>query len=157
MLKHLVMFKYFSVKNCVPLSETTSLCHIEPVSVTDSLCLSLTVCVCHRHSVSVIDSLFLPQTVYVCQRQLLSVTENLCLSKKVCVCQRQYVFVTDSLCLSQKVFVCQSVSLLNTCFNYPWPDFHLFIHDFHQDLSVIFQYVRDFNPINANFVDPCLP
>ena len=83
----------------MPLSQTTSLCHIQSVSVTDSMCLSQTVSVCHRQYVP-------SQTVCVCHRQSVSVTDSLCLSQTVCVCNRIYVSVTDGLFLSQTVFVC---------------------------------------------------
>ena len=55
-------------KNGMLLSQTTSLCYIQSVSVTDSLCLSQTVCVCHRQSMSVTDNLCLSQAVCVCHR-----------------------------------------------------------------------------------------
>ena len=90
---------HYSGNNCVPLSQTTSLCHIQSVSVTDSLCLSLTVCVEHRQSVSVTNSLCLSQTVCVCHRKFVSVTDIMCLSQTLCLCHRQYVSVTDNLCL----------------------------------------------------------
>ena len=38
-------FQHVSDKNCVPLPQTTKLCHIQSVSIIDSLGLSLTVCV----------------------------------------------------------------------------------------------------------------
>ena len=84
----------------------------------------------------------------------MSVTDSLCISQTDCFCQRQSVLVTDSLCQTENVFVCQSVSLSKTLQDHPWPDFNLFIHDFPHNLSVRFQFVRDLNPINPNFVDP---
>ena len=65
-----------------------------------------------------------------------------------------YSFVTDSMCWSHivrvfhTIFICQSVSLTKTLFDHSWPDFYLFISDFNQDLSVIFPFIRDFNPKN---------
>ena len=109
------------------------------MSVTDRLCLSQTVCVCHRLSVSVTDSLCLSQTVFVCHRQSVSVRDSLCLSQTIFVCHRQSASVTDTL------------------LELSWPGFSLFIHDFHQDLSVIFQFVRHLNTTITNFVDSCPP
>ena len=121
----------------------------EAVCVCDrhSLCLSQTVCVCNIQPVSFTDSLCLSQTDYVCHRQFVSVTDCLCPSQAVCVCHRQSVSVTDSLCLSQTIFVShrQSVSVTDTFLDHSWPGFHLFIHDFHQDLSVRFEFVRYLN------------
>ena len=146
--------------------------------VTDKLCLSQAVCVCHRQSVSVTDSLFLSQTVHVCHGQFFSVTENICLSEKVCVCHR--ICDTDSMCLSQKVcvfprpffliashrslclsqiicachrtFLSLSLCLYQTLFLIilGW----LLLILIHQHFSLRFQFFRDFNPNNPNFVDP---
>ena len=87
-----------------------------------NLCLSEKVYVCHRQYVSVTDSLFLSQTVCF-------------LSQTVCVSRRLFVFLTESF---------WSVSLCIYLLDHPWPDFYLFINDFHQDLSMRFQFVRDF-------------
>ena len=116
-----------------------------------------TVCVCHRLSVSVIYSLFLLRTVCVCHSQFVSVTDCLRLSQAVCVCHTQSVSVTHSLCLSQTIFVCtrQSVSDTDTLLDHSRPCCRLLIRDFHQDLSMRFEFVRRLNTTNTNFVDPC--
>ena len=107
------------------MSHTVYFCHIQSVSVRESLCLSETIGVCQRQSVSVTDSLWLSQTVVVHHRKTFSV--SMCLSLTLCICHRQYV-------LSQTVFVCQSVSLSITLLDHPWSDFFLIIHDFHHCL-----------------------
>ena len=89
-----------------------------------SLCLSHTVCVCNIQSVSFTDSLCLSQTDYVCHSQFVSVADCLRLSQAVCVCHTQSVSDTDTL------------------LDHSWPVFCLFIRDFHQDLSVRFEFVR---------------
>ena len=106
--------------------------------------------------ISILNPTFLSQTVCVCHRQSVSVTDNLRLSQAVCVCHRQPVSVTDNLCQSQPIFVChrQSVSDTDTLLDHSWPGFCLFIRDFHQDLSVRFEFVRRLNTTNTNFVDP---
>ena len=142
MLTHLVMFKMSVVKS-------VCLCHKQQASALYSLCMSQTVWDCHRQFLSVTDSRCLSHKIFVCQRKYVSVTKDMCLSQTVCVCPTQSV-------LSQTVCVChrQSVSLSNTLLDHSWPDFYIYIHDFHQNLSVRFQFVRDFNPIGTNFVDP---
>ena len=114
------------------------------------------VCVCNIESVSFTDSLCLSQTDYVCHSHFLSVTDCLRLSQAVCVCHTQSVSVTDSLCLSPTIFVCprQSVSDIDTLLDHSWPFFCVFIRDFHQDLSIRFEFVRHLNTTNTNFVDP---
>ena len=161
--------KLEAVTDSLFLWQTVCICDRPSVSVTDSLwqtvcdrhslCLSQTVCVCNIQSVSFTDSLCLSQTDYVCHSQFVSVTDCLRLSQAVCVCHTQSVSVTDSLCLSQTIFVChrQSVSDTDTLLDHSWPGFHLFIYDFHQDLSVRFEFVRRLNTTNTNFVDPWLP
>ena len=106
-------------------------------------CEYCTVCVCNIQSVSFTDSLCLSQTDYVCHSQFVSVTDCLRLSQAVCVCHTQSVSVTDSLCVSQTIFVChrQSVSDTDTHLDHSWPGFRLSIRDFHQDLSVRFEFV----------------
>ena len=113
------------------------------MSVIDNLCQSHTVCFCHRQSMSVTDSwcMYLSLTVCVFPTEFVFVTDSLCLSQIVCVCHRIF-------------FVSQSVSISKTPGNHPWPDFYLFIRDFHQKLFVRFQFVRDFNPINPHFCTP---
>ena len=160
--------------------QTVCICDRLSVSVTDilwqtvcyrhSLCLSSTVCVCNiqsvsftvfysllpfyslLQSVSVTDRLCLSQPVCVCHRLSASITVSLCLSHTVCVHHR-------SICLSQTIFVChrQSMSDTDTLLDHSWPGFCLFIHDFHQDLSVRFAFVRRLNTNNTNFLDPCPP
>jgi hypothetical protein len=104
--------------------------------------------------VSVTDSLL--QRDYVYHSEFVSVTDCLRLSQAVCVSHTQSVSVTDSLFLSQTMFVRQrqSVSETDTFLDHSWPGFRLFIRDFHQDLSVIFEFVRRLNNTNTNFVDP---
>ena len=119
--------------------------------MTDTVCVChrLSVCFFYRQSVSVTDRLCLSQTVCVCHKLPVSVTGSLCLSQTVCVCHRR-------LCLSQTIFVRhrQSVSVTDTPLDHSWPGFCLFIHDFHQYLSVRLKFVRHLNTTNTNFVDP---
>ena len=93
---------------------------------------------------------------YVCHSEFVCVTDYLRLSQAVRVCHTQSLSVTDSLCLSEAIFVChrQSVSDTDTLLYHSWPGFHLFIGDFQQDLSVIFEFVLRLNTTNTNFVDP---
>ena len=116
------------------------------VFVTSRLFLSQIICVCHRQSLSVIDilcpsqtfcfffvtdSLYLLQTVFVRHRKL-------CISQTVCVCPRHF-FLSQIVCVChRKFFACLFVSLSNTLLDHSWPDVYLFIHDFHQYLSVRF-------------------
>ena len=122
------------------------------MSVTDSCFLSQKVffmiqkvCVCHILSVSVIYSLCLSQTFWFAHKLSVSATDSLCLSQAVC-------FVIDNLCVSKKVFACKSESLSGTLLVNSWTDFYLFIHDFHQDLSVRFEYVQNLCTKGINFV-----
>ena len=88
-----------------------------------------------------------------------TITDSVCLSPTVCFCHSSPVFFKESVCLSQQVFfVCHFVPLSNTLIDHFCHDFFLlFKHDFHQDLSVKFVFVRYFNPTRTNFMDPCLP
>ena len=126
--------------NCVRLSQTSSVCHIQCVSVTYNMCLSQTVCVCHRQSVFVAENLCPSQTVCLCHRQFLSVTdflfsvrERIWLSQIVCVSHRK--FLSFSLSFYQTLF------LIILCLNFTY-------------LYLRFQFVQDFGTNKTNFVDP---
>ena len=77
-------------------TQTVYVCHIQSVSVTESLCLSEKFCVCHR--------------------QFEPVTASLCLSRTVCFCFKHssWLFMTGILALisiqkSQKLPVCRNM------------------------------------------------
>ena len=85
------------------LSQTTSLFHIQSLSVTDCLCLSLTVCVW----------LCITQTVVVYHRKSLYVTENMCMSHTVCVSHKN-MCLSQTLCVfPRRLFWSHTVSVMS--------------------------------------------
>ena len=80
-------------------------------SIIYSMCLSQRTSFCHRQSMSITDSCCLLQKSFVCQRkyvsvrQDVSVTDRLFLSQTVSVCPKYFVSFTESFCLTVCFFI----------------------------------------------------